>query len=38
MRTFGSSVPLKYPQEKFGLTHQAVPREAKELLGKSEYE
>ena len=37
MRTFGSSALLKDPQGKFGLTHQAVPREAK-YLGKSEYE
>jgi transketolase len=36
MRTFGSSAPLKDLQEKFGFTHQAVAREAKELLGMSE--
>jgi transketolase len=36
MRTFGSSAPLKDLQEKFGFTHQAVAREAKELLGESE--
>jgi transketolase len=35
MRTFGSSAPLKDLQEKFGFTHQAVAREAKELLDKS---
>lgn len=35
MRTFGSSAPLKDLQEKFGFTHQAAAREAKELLGKS---
>jgi transketolase len=38
MRTFGSSAPLMDLQEKFGFTHQAVVREAKELLGKSENE
>jgi transketolase len=38
MRTFGSSAPLKDAQEKFGFTDQAVAREAKELLGKFEYE
>jgi transketolase len=38
MRTFGSSAPLKDLQEKFGFTHQAVAREAKELLGKPESE
>jgi transketolase len=36
MRTFGSSAPLKDLQEKFGFTHQAVAREAKELLGEPE--
>ena len=35
MRTFGASAPLKELQEKFGFTHQAVAREAKELLGKA---
>ncbi|MGH3087729.1 MAG: transketolase-like TK C-terminal-containing protein, partial [Rubrobacteraceae bacterium] len=34
MRTFGASAPLKELQEKYGFTHQAVAREAKELLGK----
>jgi transketolase len=38
MRIFWSSAPLKDLQEKFGFTHQAVAREAKELLGKSENE
>src|SRR3712207_2541122 len=38
MRTFGSSAPLKDLQEKFGFTHQAVAREAKELLGRPESE
>jgi transketolase len=36
MRTFGASAPLKELQEKFGFTHQAVTREAIELLGKAE--
>jgi hypothetical protein len=38
MRTFGSSAPLKDPQEKFGFTDQAVAREATQLFGKSENE